>query len=188
MYHVGGTGVPLEGGEGNARERHPSASGGSNSSRIPTRLPLAPSGEERAANAYTYGTFVPPANAPSNLYPGVGPAALNSNSASTARSLTAPSATSAGGGDPSVATMSAIREGGHINGVKRSASEMDAHGSAPPPDAADHSAPVTTTATATPGNPRRTSKGKGAKDAEKEKEKKTRSKAACAGCKSVKQK
>lgn len=187
MYHVGGPGAPLEGGEGNARERHPSAGVGSNSSNIPARLPLASSGEERAANAFTFGAFVPPPNAPSNLYPSVGPAASNSNSASTASGLTAPSsASAAGGGDPTATTMSAIPEGGHINGVKRSASEMDAHGSAPPPDAADHSAPVTTTAT--PGSARRTLKGKGAKDAEKEKEKKTRSKAACAGCKSVKQK
>lgn len=161
----------------------------SNSLSVPARVPLAPSGEDRAANAIPYGAFAQPATTPSNLYPSIGPAALNSNSVSTARGFTAPGTTGAGCGGASVATMSAIPEPGHINGVKRNASEMDAHGSAPSPDAADHSAPVTTTAAAgTPGNARRTSKGKGAKDAEKEKEKKTRSKAACAGCKSVKQK
>jgi hypothetical protein len=41
---------------GTSTLRHPSAGVGSNSSNIPARLPLAPSGEERAANAFTSRT------------------------------------------------------------------------------------------------------------------------------------
>lgn len=113
-----------------------------------------------------------------SLYASVGTAPFDPNSVSAA-ALTGPD----GGGGNTIA-MSGI-ELDHRNGVKRSASEMNGHSAAPESD------PATSTAAAAPaggggGSSRRSGKGKSAKDAEKEK--KTRSKAACAGCKSVKQK
>ncbi|GAA5886235.1 hypothetical protein JCM3774_003819 [Rhodotorula dairenensis] len=172
MYNGGGTSMPGGGG----------SDGGGRALPHPTSHRPGSSGGPAADGVSLSAFMQPPATtaAAGSLYTPVGTAPnYDPNSVSTA-ALNGPD----GGGG---VAMSGIQVD-HRNGVKRTASEMNGQSIATESDPAA----TTTAAAATAmsgggaGSSRRGGKAKSAKDAEKEK--KTRSKAACAGCKSVKQK